>query len=89
MSENTSGYTSFLKCCPTKTQTSSVCVNCGQAYHRNRLKKHKEITIIDATRIICNQDKSNTEIEGLEKENNVLKRLLEEMEKTNKLMDEK
>lgn len=42
-----------FKCCKTKINSVSVCINCGNGYHRTYLGRYKILKTIDEIRVIC------------------------------------
>lgn len=93
---------SVFNCCRNKKCATTICINCGGAFHKSCIQRNKNIEVISDTLIKCcktnlflsgcNQEKLDEastiiEIEKLKIENLMLKRLLDESENKYKLLE--
>ena len=82
----------YYECCKNREAKQCVCINCGKIYHQSCIERRKSVVVIDATRAKCcsfGSDIGSVVEAGLRKEIDLLNKLLEEMEKWNKLLEEK
>lgn len=79
-------------CCKHREVKLFVCIFCGAVYHASCIGKYDSIIKIDETRVNCctsDSDAASVAEKSLRKEYDLMKELLDEMRKRNKLLEEK